>query len=75
VAQDVLSGLAGGRLPISHDTFRERLPVDRRHCYIRDLLTSTGVLEPYWPAIERIHPWLVDLVADHPAAHAEVLNR
>jgi len=25
--------------------------------------------------IERIHPWLVDLVAEHPAAHADVLNR
>lgn len=75
VAQDVLSGLASGRLPISHDTFRDQLPMDRRHCYIRDLLTSTGVLEPYWPAIERIHPWLATLVAEHPPAHAEVLNR
>jgi len=75
IAQDVLSGMAHGRLAISHDTFRDQLPVDRRHCYLRDLLTSTGVLEPYWPAIERMHPWLVDLVAEHPAAHAEVLNR
>jgi hypothetical protein len=75
IAQEILSGMATGRLAISHDTFREQLPMDRRHCYIRDLLTSTGVLEPYWPAIERIHPWLVDLVADHPPAHADVLNR
>lgn len=75
IAQDVLGGMARGQLAISHDTFRDLLPVDRRHCYLRDLLASTGVLEPYWPAIERIQPWLVDLLAEHPAAHAEVLNR
>lgn len=75
IAPDILSGMVAGRLAISHDTFREQLPMDRRHCYLRDLLTATGVLEPYWPAIERIHPWLVDLVAEHPAAHADVLNR
>jgi hypothetical protein len=49
--------------------------VGRRHNYLRDLLTSTGVLPPYTPAIERIGPWLVDIVAGHPTAHAEVLNR
>lgn len=75
VAAGVFEELATGRLPISHDTFRDRLPVDRRHGYLRDLLTSTGVLEPYAPAIERIHPWLVALVEQHPAAHAEILNR
>ena len=75
IAQDVLGGMASGRLVISHDTFRDQLPMDRRHCYLRDLLTATGVLEPYWPAIERIHPWLVDLLAEHPGTHAEVLSR
>lgn len=75
IAQEVLSAMAGGRLAIGHDTFREQLSMDRRHCYLRDLLTATGVLEPYWPVIERIHPWLVDVLAEHPAVHAEVLNR
>jgi hypothetical protein len=50
----VLSGMAHGQLPISHDPFREQFPMDRRHNYLRDLLTSTGVLPPYTPAIERI---------------------
>lgn len=75
VAAAVFEGLANGRLPISHETFRDQLPVDRRHCYLRDLLTTTGVLPPYAPAIERIHPWLVDLIEEHPAVHAEVLAR
>lgn len=75
IAQDVLGAMARGRLAISHDTFRELLPIDRRHCYLRDLLASAGVLEPYWPSIERIDPWLAGLVAQHPAGHAEVLNR
>lgn len=75
VAQDVLSGLASGRLPISHDTFRQQLPMDRRHGYLRDLLVSTGILTPYAPAIERIDPWLAAILAAQPAPHAEVLNR
>lgn len=75
VAAGVFEELATGRLPISHDTFRDRLPVDRRHGYLRDLLTSTGVLPPYSAAIERIHPWLVTVLAEQPAVHAEVLNR
>ena len=57
--------MASGRLAISHDTFREQFPMDRRHCYIRDLLTSTGVLPPYTLAIERIGPWLTELIAEH----------
>ena len=30
------------------------LPADRSHNYLRDLLTSTGVLAPYHPPIEQI---------------------
>lgn len=75
IAAGVLRDFASGRLSISHDTFREQLPVDRRHGYLRDLLTSSGVLPPYSPAIERIDPWLVALVKGHPTVHAEILNR
>jgi len=46
IAQDILSAMAAGRLAISHDTFRAQLPMDRRHGYLRDLLTAAGVLEP-----------------------------
>lgn len=75
VAQDVLSGLASGRLAISHDTFRQQLPMDRRHCYLRDLLVSVEILAPYAPAIERIEPWLATILAARPPAQAEVLSR
>src|SRR5690606_38651409 len=71
-AQDVLSRLASGRLPISHDTFRRELPMDRRHGYLRDLLVSAGILTPCAPAIERIDPWLAAILAAQPAPHAEV---
>jgi hypothetical protein len=71
----VLHGLVAGTLPISHDTFRHQLPLDRRHCYIRDLLSATGVLPPYAPAIERITPWLAQITASLAPEHAEVLNR
>jgi hypothetical protein len=50
----VLSGMARGQLPISHDPFSEQFPMDRRHNYLRDF--STGVLPPYTPAIERSRP-------------------
>jgi hypothetical protein len=50
----VLSGMARGQLPISHDPSREQFPMDRRHNYLRDF--STGVLPPYTPAIERSRP-------------------
>jgi hypothetical protein len=75
VAPTVLRGLATGKLAISHDTFRHQLPVDRRHCYIRDLLSSTGVLAPYTPAIERITPWLAQIAASLTPERAEILNR
>jgi hypothetical protein len=75
VAPAVLRGLATGKLAISHDTFRHQLPLDRRHCYIRDLLAATGVLPPYAPAIERITPWLAQIAASLTPEHAEVLNR
>lgn len=75
VAPTILSAMASGRLLISHDPFREQFPMDRRHSYLRDLLTSTGVLPPYTLAIERIGPWLTEILAEHTTAHAEVLNR
>ena len=74
IAPTILAAMATGELAISHDTFRT-LPMDRRHVYLRDLLTSTGVLEPYSPQIERIEPWLATITAAHPAEHAEVLTR
>jgi hypothetical protein len=75
VAPAILAAMATGRLPISHAPFREQFPMDRRHGYLRDLLTATGVLPPYTLAIERIGPWLTEIVAAHTTAHAEVLNR
>lgn len=75
VAPKVLTAMACGALPISHDSFRDQLPMDRRHNYLRELLTSTGVLSAYSPAIERIEPWLAQIIATHPGEHGEVLTR
>lgn len=75
IASSVLAGLAAGQLAISHDTFRHELPLDRRHAYLRELLTATEVLPPYAPAIERIGPWLTDKLTGLPAEQAEVLAR
>lgn len=53
----LLTGMARGEIPISHETFR-RLPADRSHNYLRDLLAATGVLPPYHAPIEQTERWL-----------------
>lgn len=54
---EILRAMALGELPISHTTFDD-LPGTRPVNYVRDLLTATGVLEPYQPLIARTMPWL-----------------
>lgn len=75
IAADVLRRFATGELPLHHDTFRHQLPPGRRYDYIRTLLMSTGVLPPAPIGIERILPWLTQLIADQPRPHAEIINR
>lgn len=57
----LLRQMATGQAAISHETFTS-LPMDKARNYLRDLLTAVGVLPPFEPRIERIEPWLAQLV-------------
>lgn len=70
----LLGLMARGEMPISHDTFRE-LPADRTHNYLRELLTSTGVLPPYHAPIEQIERWLDDILRPLDPDSVAVINR
>lgn len=71
---DILRDMARGQLEISHAAF-DALPANRAVNYVRDLLAAVDVLPPYSPSVERIVPWLRDLLAELPKAHAEVIDR
>lgn len=48
---------------------------DRAHGYVRNLLATAGVLEPYDPHIERIGPWLEEFLASAPDHQRDLLRR
>ncbi|WP_181062358.1 hypothetical protein [Nocardia cyriacigeorgica] len=66
--------MALGELPITHNAFAG-LPSTRPANYVRDLLTASGVLPPYEPALERIVPWLTQLLTTLPREHADLVDR
>lgn len=70
----LLDLMARGVLPITHDTFRT-LPADRSHNYLRELLTSTGVLPPYHPPIEQIERWLTGILEPLDPDSTAVISR
>lgn len=70
----VLSAMARGEVEISHATF-EAMPANKTNNYLRDLLTALGVLPPFHAELERVSPWLNQVLDTLPAHHAEVLNR
>lgn len=70
----LLGMMARGELPISHDTFRE-LPADRSHNYLRELLTSTGVLPAFNPSIEQMERWLDTTLARVAGDDLNVIER
>ena len=70
----ILGQMARGQTPISHAAF-ERLPSDKSHNYLRDLLAALAVLPAYEARIERIMPWLDDLLATLPKPDAEIVER
>ncbi|MCC3311418.1 MULTISPECIES: hypothetical protein [Nocardia] len=71
---EILRAMAIGELPISHATF-DNLPSTRAVNYIRDLLTATGVLEPYQPLIARTTHWLNEILQLLPKHHADLIHR
>lgn len=70
----LLALMARGEMPISHGAFRA-LPSDRSHNYLRELLTSVGVLAPFEPAIERMLPWIDSKLLELSAEEASVITR
>lgn len=70
----ILQAMARGEIAISHEAF-EQLPANKAVHYIRDLLVATGVLAAYHAPIERITPWLKDLLAALPAERAALVER
>ena len=69
-----LGAMARDELEISHATF-DTLPADRTNTYLRDLLTALGVLPPFHAELERVSPWLEELLGTLPAGQSEVLAR
>ncbi|WP_081480515.1 MULTISPECIES: hypothetical protein [Ornithinimicrobiaceae] len=70
----VLAAMARGEVEISHATF-EAMPANKPNNYLRDLLTALGVLPPFHADLERVTPWLHQVLDTLPPQQAEVLNR
>lgn len=71
---DLLRAMARGELPISHASF-DLLPPDRAVTYLRDLLAANGVIQPYQPSVERITPFLGEVLAGLAKTDADLLER
>lgn len=69
----LLAAMARGETPIAHETF-EKLPANKSYHYLRDLLAALGVLSPYDARLERMTPWLDDLLLTLPPEHASVIE-
>ena len=70
----LLEAMARGEAQISHATF-EALPANKSNNYLRDLLTALGVLPPFHAELERVNPWLRDLLVGLPPEHADPIER
>jgi len=66
--------MACGEVEISHASF-EAMPVNKTNSYLRDLLAAVGVLPPFHAELERVTPWLNEMLASLPADQAEALGR
>ena len=69
----ILAAMARGEIEITHAAF-ETMASDKTVNYLRDLLVAVGVLPAFDPELERLTPWLKDLLAALPKDHAGVLG-
>jgi len=69
----LLAELAGRGEPISHDLLDQLAPAPGLH-YLREVLILAGTLPPRNENLERIGPWLRQLLADVPARHTDILQ-
>jgi hypothetical protein len=72
-AARLLNQLAAAGTPITHDLLDERPPSNAVH-YLRDMLTAAGVLPTRDEPLERLTPWLRQLLAAVPASHAQIIK-
>ena len=71
---DILRAMACGELEFSHQSLAAMAP-GRTVTYLRDLLVAVGVLPPYDAELERLTPWLNELLVAMPTGQADVLHR
>lgn len=72
---DLLTGLADGRYPITHDTFTDH-PSPRTARHMRDLLVRCGILPTYDRQLDRFTTWLdVTLTTDQVHQSLDVVRR
>jgi hypothetical protein len=72
-AAQLLGGLARTGDPITHDLL-DNLPQTQALRYVRDMLASSGVLPARNEHLERLAPWLEQLLHHKPAHHARLIR-
>ena len=70
----ILQAMALGQVEISHATFAA-MPTNRTNTYLRDFLVAVGVLPHYDAELERVTPWLNDILATLPKDHGDTIAR
>ena len=70
----ILRAMALGQVEITHAAF-ESMPSNKTVNYLRDLLVAVGVLPPFHAELERVTPWLNDILAAMPKEQGDVLER
>jgi hypothetical protein len=70
----ILQAMAQGEIEIAHAAF-ESMPSNKTNNYLRDLLVAVGVLPPFHAELERVTPWLNDILAAMPKEQGDVLGR
>ena len=53
----------------------EAMPTNKTNTYLRDLLAALGVLAPFHAELERVGPWLDDLIPALPTAQGDIIAR
>lgn len=69
----LMAELASGDRPITHE-FLDRLPQGRSTQNVRQILVHTGVLPQRLEYLERLGPWLEELLVQVPSHHARVIR-
>ena len=70
----ILRSMAQGNIEITHAAF-EAMPTNKTNNYLRDFLVAVGVLPPFHAELERVRPWLNDILTGLPKDQADVLGR